>query len=259
MNTGAVTGSLRPAAGFTLLEITIALGMLGLILSALYGSYRAVADSIQGIQPQSTLDQRGRLFVQQLSRQVRCCYGSRPSPPRRPVPREDRIASDSDNLMSLFRGGETSREEGLLRYVTSTGTRSQRDYPGCLTAVSYKLDTWQRTLSVREEIYGRYSERDDEDWRVVLDDVLEIEFTYFDGEDWQDEWDSRKVGGLPQAMRVKLLLGSSPDDGIGWTSVIPILCSKSSGTSIPPKDVPADGDKQNEQEKSRAQETSINP
>ena len=255
---GAEKSSARRPAGFTLLEITIALGMLGLILSALYGSYRAVADSILGIQPQITLDQRGRLFVQQLSRQVRCCYSNRPNPLRRPTSREDRTTLDRESRLSLFRGGDTSRDESLLRYVTSTGTRTQRNYPGCMTVVSYKLDTWQRTLSVREELYGQHSDDEDENWRVILEDVLEIEFAYFDGKDWQDEWDSQKAGGLPCAMRVTFLLGSSSDDCIDWTSVIPILCSEPARGRVSTRTVPTDRDKENEQERLRAPETSTN-
>jgi prepilin-type N-terminal cleavage/methylation domain-containing protein len=245
-STGAPNGTVGSAAGFTLLEITIALAMLGLILSALYGSYRAVTDSILGLQPQTALDQKGQFFVQQLSRQVRCCYGGRLNRLSRPVPREDLAAKDLEGRLPLFRGGPTSIDESLLRYVTSGGTRSQRTYPGCLIVVCYKLDTWRHVLLVREELYGRRDEEAQEDWRVVLEDVLEIEFEYFDGKDWQSEWDSRKSGSLPRAMRVRLVLESRQGRHADLASVIPILCSGPRTSGVPVREIPAGTNRRNE-------------
>jgi hypothetical protein len=95
-----------------------------------------------------------------------------------------------------------------------------------LTRVSYKVDNGQQALLACEELYGRRGQDDDKDWRVVLEGLQEIEFRYFDGVDWQAQWDSSVAGGLPRAVRIKVVL--QPDRGEldrCFTAVVPIRCS----------------------------------
>ena len=231
--------SVCSTAGFTLLEIVIALGIAGLLMSALYGSYRAVADSILGTRPQTILDRKGQFFIQQLSRQVRCCYSGPVNRLGQTIAREKRLSEDLADRVALFRSNVVSHDDILLRYVTYNGTMSQNRYPGCLIVVSYRLDRWRHVLSAREELYGRRSGQDEEDWRDVLEDVLEIKFEYFDGEDWDREWDSDESGGPPRAVRVRLVLESAQGHRTELASVIPIQCSGSRADSVRAPEVPA--------------------
>lgn len=247
-NKGAADRRTCPAAGFTLLEILIALGIVGLLMSALYGSYRAVADSILGVRPLIASDQKGRFFIQQLSRQIRCCYGGPLSQASQPSAGENRGAADLDGRRPLFQGKETSQGEFLLRCVTSNGTRTQNLYPGCLTVISYRLDRWRHVLSVQEQLYGRRSEEDPEEERIVLEDVIEIELEYFDGKDWRSEWDSDTSRGLPRAVRVRLAMESQEGRRIELASVVPILCSDRRVDRGPIQETPAGSNKRDAQE-----------
>jgi prepilin-type N-terminal cleavage/methylation domain-containing protein len=222
----------QAVSGFTLLEILVALSVLGLILGAVYGTYRAVTSSITDLQPRLDLDQEGRFFLQRLSRQIRCCYGGRTEQTPGPVQdQNDMSQMTSREGPSLFQGGRAVSDGSLLQFVTTSNTLDRRSRVGYLAVVSYRMDTLQHKLLTREHIYGRRSTDDEEeDWRVALADVLEADFEYFDGADWRKEWDSNTTGGPPKAVRIKLVLESKPDGAsASFTSVAAIRCRAPEG------------------------------
>jgi general secretion pathway protein J len=222
------------AGGFTLLEVLVALAVLGLIMGAVYGSYRAVTTSIVDLEPRMDLDQKGRFFLQRLSRQVRCCYGGRQDQANQPVQDQNDVKKAvSQEQTRFFQGGRTLSDDVALRFVTTSSTLNRKSDVGCLTVISYKVDPLQHALLIREEIYGRQStnEENDKDWRVVLDDVSEVEFQYFDGMEWRKEWDSSVAGFLPRALRVNLVL-ESKQAGIS-ASFASVVATRCNGTREP--------------------------
>jgi len=215
----------RALAGFTLLEILVALGVLGIIMSAVYGSYRAVSSSIVGLQPRIALDRTGRFFLQQFARQIRCCYGGRPQASSRTTRRQNEEDSRaSEKRPSLFQSGRSAASDVLLQFVTSGGAMAWNLDSECLIVVSYKLDTRRRVLLTNEFVYGRRDEDDEEDWKVILENVVEIEFEYFDGVDWQSKWDSEVAGGPPRAVRVRVALEAPERGAVSFTTAAPVLC-----------------------------------
>lgn len=46
----------------------------------------------------------------------------------------------------------------------------------------------------------------DEFTRLIANEVVDISFQYFDGEDWQSEWDSVESGGFPVAIEVNIMI-----------------------------------------------------
>jgi len=231
----ASDGSSPKSGGFTLVEVLVALCVVGILMGALYGSYRAIVGSIQDLPVRLEAERKIRLFVQCLSRQVRCCYHSRSRGAGRPVSEPDRVgAVDDDRQTPFFQGSVSPQDDVLLQFVTADNRSSRRSYLGYLTVVSYKLESSQHTLLAREEIYGRQQENDDRDdrWRPVLENVSEIEFEYFDGEDWRTEWNSNLSGGLPRALRVAFEVESTTGRFLHLSSVAPVLCLPPRGAQI---------------------------
>jgi len=143
-------------------------------------------------------------------------------------------AVDDDRQTPFFQGSVSPQDDVLLQFVTADNRSSRRSYLGYLTVVSYKLESSQHTLLAREEIYGRQQENDDRDdrWRPVLENVSEIEFEYFDGEDWRTEWNSNLSGGLPRALRVAFEVESTTGRFLHLSSVAPVLCLPPRGAQI---------------------------
>lgn len=57
--------------------------------------------------------------------------------------------------------------------------------------------------------------------RILAKEVEELTFTYFDGLEWLETWDSSITGALPQAVKIQLnfSLDESPPDGMTYRSV----------------------------------------
>lgn len=45
--------------------------------------------------------------------------------------------------------------------------------------------------------------------KLIANEVAQMSFRYFDGEDWQDEWDSEESGGFPRAIEVIIVIDPS--------------------------------------------------
>ncbi len=45
--------------------------------------------------------------------------------------------------------------------------------------------------------------------KLVAPEIAQISFRYFDGEDWQSEWDSEEAGGFPMAIEIQLVIDSA--------------------------------------------------
>ena len=126
-----------------------------------------------------------------------------------------------------------SSDKAVLRFVTTSSRLSRKSVAGCLALVSYKVDPGRGALLACEELYGRRGNEEDKDWRVVLEDLQEIELHFFDGVDWQTQWDSNAAGGLPRAVRIRLMLQSDQDNGPRcFTSAVALRCG-APGNSAP--------------------------
>jgi type II secretory pathway pseudopilin PulG len=219
----------RPAAGgFTLLETLIAVFVLGLILSAVLGSYRVVTGTTADLESKIALEQEGRFFVQRLARQIRCCYGGPADQVRRSAPdvKSARPAAATDEPTPLFRGGPAVFDDAVLQFVTTSSSLNRNSVAGSLTLVAYKVDKGRGAWLVCEDLYGRRrTKEEDREWREVLTDLQEIELRFFNGVDWLTEWDSNVAGGLPKAVRIKLVLQSDRDGRPRcFTALAPIRC-----------------------------------
>ncbi|MBN1507511.1 MAG: prepilin-type N-terminal cleavage/methylation domain-containing protein [Sedimentisphaerales bacterium] len=221
-----ICGWPRATRGFTLLETLVALSMLTLILGAAYGSYRAVTGSIVDLEPRLDLHQKGRFFIQKLSRQIRCCYGGRGDQAARSAPdRNDVNEPALREQMRFFQGGLAASDDVMLRFVTTSRRLNRKSDIVSLAVVTYKMDALQHALLTCEQAYGRRTSGGDENWRAVLENVAEIEFQYFDGKDWRQRWDSQVEGGLPRAVRVAIVQESRQNHASArFTSIVPIRC-----------------------------------
>ena len=46
----------------------------------------------------------------------------------------------------------------------------------------------------------------------VAPEVVEVQFRYFDGEDWQDQWHSEELNGFPSA--IEIVIAMDPQRGL---------------------------------------------
>ena len=71
--------------GFTLVEILVAMAIIVVIVSLVYGSYFATSKSTQAYKSRIALFQQGRKVLRQMARQIRCSYAGTTEEPTPPI------------------------------------------------------------------------------------------------------------------------------------------------------------------------------
>ena len=204
---------MRPARGFTLLELLISLMLISLVSLGVYGALGFGADALERGTSRSIENQRVRAALALIVRKLKSAY---------PL----MLLVDGERLVYFF-GGE---EE--LRFVAS----ADRPEIGGLEKVSYFIKEdedgehglWMRISAptlpadLAEEREGSlYLEAE------VLSDVDELVWEYFgqrqneDEEAWHETWNGEEEPKLPQAVRLswRAQVSNLPNE---WRIEVPI-------------------------------------
>ena len=188
-------------AGFTLVEILIAVAIVSLILTIIYGSYASSIDTMNYTREKMEAFSIIRLTLSRMNEELTSSFFS------------------EDNKDVMFSG-----EEGSLSFISSSQERIFKD------SKEYELSEIGYFTEAAEEGESLCLWRRED--RTPDDDVLEggekeklmeglkgIEFKYYDGEEWRDAWDSKEESCLPQAVKVTLQF---PDREFSTLTYLPL-------------------------------------
>ncbi len=201
--------SRRGNQAFTLIEMLIALAIVGLIVTMVYGSYAATSRSLSIYNSRMTCSERAYLVLRLMARQIRCAYT--PSfqagvPSEAGEGQNGRLPRNSISRAStaVFRGDPHEPGGEILCFTTTGGLGLGPDRPGGLSRISYRYDARSGTLSVSCEpcVHPFDNRRNAQVRRPVLSGVSSIELEFHDGHRWQQAWSSGKTGRLPRAVRI---------------------------------------------------------
>ena len=179
---------MKHARGFTLLEVLIAISIVGALLVIAFGGLRvAIAAWRQG-EARVEAHQHVRAVAHILSRALGAAYPYRAT------------KGNSPELVVLFDGGERR-----LEFVTQAPPLPLQA-PVAFTAVGIALEEGERAgLVVRERALP--NREPFAEGTVVMRDptVTSLAFSYLteDG-NWVDTWDGQDAKTIPQAVRLKL-------------------------------------------------------
>jgi prepilin-type N-terminal cleavage/methylation domain-containing protein len=210
MNSGVMTSSsslnLHDTRGFTLLELMISLGLLGLMLAMTYSVFSTATGSIPRGEAEAERAARLRAASEILSRQVRSVVNY--------------AARTDEDVFPYFRGGAD-----WFTFVTAAP--QYRGGEG-LGWVSYWVKGGQ--LMVGERVLFTSATVADDDptlasEAVLLDGFTASSFQYARQEgtdvEWVNAWDGAEEQSLPAAIRLEFT-GAGPR-GSAWTQEIPIM------------------------------------
>jgi general secretion pathway protein J len=172
-------------AGFTLLEVLIALSIVGALLAIAFGGLRVAIGAWNRAGDRAELQQHTRGVAQIIGRAVGAAY-----PYRGPM-------SEAPEKRLLFNG-----EEHRLEFVT-LGAAFPSAVPAAFTAMVIALE--DGGLVIRQRVLPNRSPFSE--GTVVLRDstIQGVEFKYLKGEDsWADSWDAEGDQKLPTAVRIQL-------------------------------------------------------
>lgn len=222
-------------AGFTLIEVLIAISILSVIVLVLYASFSSVTNTMEAARVSSE-EMRLRMFLQRSFRSnLMSIYTDR----------------SMENELFRFVGIDDESRDGpndSLRFASINTLMGGQALPGDLKEVRYGtiggeegefnpidfsadeealLDDQRKLEALETPLFGSNAQELDEEtgflkppedgesslgiaetpmyeapsWSVP---IRTVDFTYFDGLEWVDEWDSQLVGRIPWCVRVRI-------------------------------------------------------
>lgn len=193
--------------GFTLIEMLVAVAMIVTIVSMVYGSYSATSKSAEAYKARMTLADQARSVLQQMARQIRCCYGGAPADSTEPTKAAlPKTAAILQSPVNYFKGGPSAPNGEILNLITTSGLSGEPDLAGGLFDAAYRFDKSTHILFVSctrfvQAPKGLVEERD---WSPLSENIEYIELGFFDGRQWLGEWDFTRTKNLPAAVRIDI-------------------------------------------------------
>jgi len=178
------------SSAFTLVEILIALAILAMIVASTFTIFRSSSSSWQKGQTRSERYHNARVAVGRISKEIS-------------------QAVISENSLSRFIGEK--EEVSFISFVSTAREVFE------LAEIEYWLDRDQKFLMRNEDVEPDYDFSTQEHSDILADNISELEFSYYDGLDWKDAWDSDLAGAdeedagqaetqgiLPKAVRIRI-------------------------------------------------------
>ncbi|HEX6212441.1 MAG TPA: prepilin-type N-terminal cleavage/methylation domain-containing protein [Methylomirabilota bacterium] len=174
----------RDERGFTLVELLIALAIVGALLAIAFGGLRVAMASWRQGEDRAEAHQHVRSVALTLARAVSAAYPYRGA------------RGLSPEVVVLFSGTEQR-----LQFVTQA-TPFPGAIPIAFTAVVFALDDGEPGLVVRQRALP--NREPFEEAEVVYRDpsVTALRFAYLDEGSWTDTWDGAEAKATPRAVRI---------------------------------------------------------
>ncbi|OGL44327.1 MAG: hypothetical protein A2149_08675 [Candidatus Schekmanbacteria bacterium RBG_16_38_11] len=195
----------RTQNGFTLLELVVSIAIFAVISSFVYGAYTGVVFTTEKTQKKIEIYQKARLVLDRISEELEQAV---------PLLNKDEMAC------SYFYGTNdeingTNADE--LNFVSRANANYSRENgKPSLLRISYNLEAASGekeeyyVLVRREDQVFFREDQEKEKSEVFLDNCEGINFEYYSGDGWIDEWDDKEnlaqIDKIPKAVRITLTL-----------------------------------------------------
>ena len=175
--------TLRATPGFTLLELILAVSILGLIVVMLAQSFHAVATSKLHAEERLYSERSGRAILWQMSNEIRGAVQTPLAPSRVLV-----LGA------AKYQGG--SAVNTLTVSTLDPGHRRSLDGYGAEEIVTYSAmpnPNHRGWFLLERSQYSGLGSGDKQAPIIVADNLLSLKLRYFDGEQWDQVWNSENM------------------------------------------------------------------
>lgn len=179
--------------GFTLVEVLVAISLLAIVLTSVYGVFSSVSATKLRLDKDSAEYHLARVVFDRLGRELHGSYYRR------------------GDQTTLFRGGTNAQGESFLELTTTAVTPLSAAGTG-IAEVRYRLaadeksDEGGQVLLRSERPRQSASGAVDDRMMRLAPDVAGLTLRFYAAGNWQDEWDAAQ-DGLPQLVEIALLVG----------------------------------------------------
>jgi prepilin-type N-terminal cleavage/methylation domain-containing protein len=157
---------------FTLIEILVAVAVVGIVVSVVCGSMAATSRSVEVYRDRLSVATRGFLGLQQISDSLRCCSGG------------FKATADQVQWVSTRSLLDGSRAPGPFRVILRWDSNGSRIVAS---------ETPQRRGGPIDEITTS--------WQPVIDHVKAVRWSFSGSAGWRPDWDA---AALPLLVRVEM-------------------------------------------------------
>lgn len=201
--------------GFTLLEVILALTLLAVLLTLVEGVYSGVSRSSRDAAQATQEVHEAALVLDRLANEITAAYASPTTDPTRPATSWFVLTRDLDGRAALAFTTRLSPEEpsdALTGRPAEVAYYVERDEEG--VARLRRRTSWE-------------VDADPEEGGLPYDVLPDLALTRFDiqcfdGEEWQDAWDSRdraQAPYLPRSLSVEIAWGDPDHERVLRTSI----------------------------------------
>jgi general secretion pathway protein J len=179
----------RSEGGFTLIEVLLAVALVAMMATLVFGSLYVTTSAIDAARANSANEQIVRSTLRVMTDELSVSVTRATGPWMGINGQQDGQPADSVAFLTMgqFRGAESTKDTELVRIVyTREGDRLLR--------------------FVRRNLYGLTDESIEQ--VELAAKVKGFNVRYYDGRSnlWLDEWDSRGLAGTPKALLIELTL-----------------------------------------------------
>jgi prepilin-type N-terminal cleavage/methylation domain-containing protein len=177
------------SAGFTLIEVVLALTIFALMGAILYGAYSIAHSSVEKSQMNSTRNQKQRSIVDLLGSYIRSAFPYRESPQEQTI----FFDGDSENLTFVSAYSQAMGGRGMAKIqITKDENENGRTTVKLEETAPVRIDS---EAGVGGQTHSL----------LLQDNVKELRLAYLDPqaeeETWEDHWDGKERRMLPRAVR----------------------------------------------------------
>jgi prepilin-type N-terminal cleavage/methylation domain-containing protein len=215
----AKTGKCRASAGFTLIEMMLAVAVLAVILVMLASSFHAVATSKVQAEDHVALDAAARAIASEMSREVRGAVQTAGIPSR-------------VLLMGEVHGNSGQALDSISVSTLNPGHRRMLEDFGAEDTVTYTVTANPRHagwfLLLRRQVsslLGIGTGTKASEPAVLAANLLSLRIRYFDGNIWSESWNSETLPPgrqLPSEVAIELTMAARTGPPLSLSTIVSV-------------------------------------
>lgn len=199
----------RSASGFTLVEVLVAISILAILLTSVYGIFSSVSVARERLDADSAEYHRARVIFDRLGRELRGTY----------------FQARDQGL--VFNGGKADEKTAILELTTTAVSPFSQTGAG-LARVRYLLVTDPENpasglvlMRSEQPAHEPATETGIDGMMRLAPGVDAMTIRFFAKGQWQEKWDGR-ISGLPEMVEIALQLRRAGRDPVQFISAVEI-------------------------------------
>jgi general secretion pathway protein J len=221
------------ARGFTLLEVLIAMVILAIVLTTAYRVFSSSYSALHQLDPDQDLFHTARVILDRMTDEIQSAY-YRPD-----LGYTGFVGEDDENEQAPWDSLSFSAMANFYWIKRIEGIK-ESDFLKIYYTLIQDEENEEKTLLIRRQdpALGPFEGDIDEaaselrGVHLLTDNVWGVDFRYFDGSEWVDDWNSDETKKAPRAVEVKLILKTDDGQRVPFYSVIPIGVSQIMGLQL---------------------------